>query len=253
MRIALITGASSGLGCELARLVDAEEKMDEIWLVARREDRLAALAQSFRTPSRALAMDLTGSDWLEELKDVLAREKPEISLLINNAGIGKTGDFTGLGEAHVQELLDLNVMALTQNTYACLPYMKEGGRIINIASVAAFLPQPNFSIYAASKSYVLSFSRALHRELKGRGISVTAVCPNPMMTEFFDKSGGIGPTGLKKMGLDKVGKVAQKALRRSRRGKDISITHPTAHAVRLMSKILPHSWILSLEKLVGFY
>ncbi|MDD7732491.1 MAG: SDR family NAD(P)-dependent oxidoreductase [Firmicutes bacterium] len=253
MRVALITGASSGLGWTLAELVDQEEVMDEIWLLARREDRLKELAQSLKTPCRLLPWDMSGEEWAGKLKDLMEKEEPDLALVINNAGIGKAGVFEDLEGDHIQSLLDLNIRGLTLATHICLPYMRKGGRIINVASVAAFLPQPGLAIYSASKSYVLSFSRALHREVRKRGISVTAVCPNPMMTEFFNLSGGIGPTGLKRLGLDRVDRVARKALDRSRRGKDLSITHPTAYVIRFFSKILPHSFVLWVEGLMGFY
>ncbi|WP_053943209.1 SDR family NAD(P)-dependent oxidoreductase [Kallipyga gabonensis] len=253
MRVALITGASSGLGWKLAELVDRQEKMDEIWLLARREGRLRDLEGGLTTPCRLLPWDMSGEEWAGKLKDLLDKERPDMALVINNAGIGKAGAFEDLDGGHIQTLLDLNIRGLTLSTHICLPFMGQGGRIVNIASVAAFLPQPGLGIYSASKSYVLSFSRALHREVRKRGISVTAVCPNPMMTEFFDLSGGIGPTGLKRLGLDSVDRVAQKALDRSRRGKDLSITHPTAYVIRFFSKILPHSFVLWLEGLMGFY
>lgn len=127
-------------------------------------------------------------------------------------------------------------------------------KIINIASVAAFLPQPNSAVYAASKSYVLSFSRALHQELKTRGITVTAVCPNPMETEFFIHSGGGNKVSkIKSIGVEKVQDVVTLALKKSLRKKDISIQHPAAKLIRLTAKTLPTHFIFAVEKLMGIF
>lgn len=254
-KIALVTGASSGLGASFARAIAKEGKVDEIWLCARRADRLATLAQDLSCPSRLFVGDVSDPAWQASLTKALNEpgEARALMLLINNAGLGKTGLFSDLDPGHVEEVMEVNMKAPTQLLHQLLPYMKRGGRVINVASVAAFLPQPGFALYAASKAYLLSLSRALDRELAPKGITITACCPNPMETEFFDKSGGIGPTGLKRMGLDQVDQVVQTALRQSRKGKALSLTHPTAKAVHVISHLLPHSFLLWAEKKIGFY
>ncbi len=251
--IAIITGASSGLGLEMCKIIDRDEDFSEIWLIARRRARLEDLAKELSRSVKILALDLTDSNFCSEFIKELDPEI-RIGLLINSAGLGFDGPFKEMKGREVREMIDLNVGALTDMTHLCLPYMDRGSRIINIASVAAFLPQPDFAVYAASKAYVLSLSRALNAELKSRGISVLAVCPNPMRTEFFEKaskSGGI--KWFKALGAESPKKVAEKAMRRSGKKRDISLSHPASYFIRFASKILPHSWILKIEKWIGLY
>lgn len=253
-RIALITGASSGLGACLARLIAAENRAEEIWLTARRRERLEALAAELPVPCRVLPGDLSDEKFTAELRDLLSEEKPRLDTLVNSAGFGKIGAVEDLDEELQAAMVDLNCTALTRLCSICLPYMEKGGRILNIASVASFMPQPNFAVYAASKAYVLSFSRALHAELKPRGITVTAVCPNPMETEFFARAGMPAEvSGIKKIGVEPVEKVAAKALRRADKGKDISLYCLPAKLIRLVSRIFPHPFVLWVEKKIGMY
>ncbi len=251
--IAIITGASSGLGLEMCRIIDREEDFSEIWLIARRRERLEDQAGLMRHPVKILAWDLTDRGLYNELKNQMDRDT-KIGLVINSAGLGFDGPFEDMAEADIREMIDLNIGALTDLTYFCLPYMGAGSRIINIASVAAFLPQPDFAVYAATKAYVLSFSRALNAELKDSGISVLAVCPNPMKTEFFEKASKTGGIKwFKALGAESPKAVAEKAIRRSRRGRGVSLSHPASYFIRFISKIMPHSWILNIEKWIGLY
>ena len=165
MDIAIITGASSGMGRQFVLQAAAMEHYDEIWVIARREERLEELAQMTKTPLRILALDLKESDSLSQIKKMLEERKPLVRLLVNAAGFGKFGPTAGLSDEEVSDMVQLNVYALAVLTKAVLPYMKSGGRIIQMASVAAFQPLPDMNIYAASKAFVLSFSRALGREL----------------------------------------------------------------------------------------
>lgn len=146
-----------------------------------------------------------------------------------------------------------NTEALTAVTSIVLPYIVRRGRILEVSSSAAFLPQPGFAVYAASKSYVLSFSRALHQELKPRSITVTAVCPGPMRTEFFLRASGKAElSGIKRYFMVKPGKVAAKALRDAARGKDISVYGVSMKLLRAASKVLPHALLLPLVRLVSW-
>jgi len=185
-KIAIITGASAGLGKEFAQKIEQNYFLDEIWLIARREAPLQELTNGFhKSKGIVLAFDLTSHDDIKKLNSRLQEEQPEISLLINNAGYGKIGPFEKLGLDEQLCMIDLNVRTLTELSYLCLPYMKNGSSILQIASSIAFSPAPYFAVYAATKSYVLSFSTALNYELKERGIHVLAVCPGPVETEFF--------------------------------------------------------------------
>lgn len=191
MKTAIITGASSGLGVELLRAAaELCPEIDTYWLIARRRDRLEALKAQFPNKTlRAVPLDLTDPAAFTALKALLESEKPDIRLLINNAGMGKLGDFdTAETETHLTQV-DLNCRALTAVTHSCLPYMKEGSCIINISSIASFAPTPRMAVYCSTKAYVQSLSRALREELKPRRINVLAVCPGPMDTEFLGIAG----------------------------------------------------------------
>ena len=243
--IAIITGASSGLGKEFVKQIDLDNRLDEIWLCARRKERLEELANNLKHPTQIVEGDVTDPNWLKALAEKLASEQFQIHTLINSAGLGKSGAFSEIGLKENGYIVEVNVLAL--------PYMMNQGRILNIASVAAFLPQANFAVYAASKAYVLSFSRALNQELMDEKITVTTVCPNPMETEFFLHSGQKNKAqSVKNMGLEDVEKVVRMALKKSEKHKDISLSSFISKAIRLVSRIFPHPFILKVEKLIGF-
>ena len=185
MNIVVITGASSGMGREFAMQLDRGlHSVDEFWLIARRGSRLKEIASSMQHTVKILPLDLTNEADMTVLTESLAEEKPVVRMLINCAGYGMMGDFTAVPIKEQTGEVDLNCRALLEVTYGCLPYMRAKSRIIQLASSAAFLPQPGFSVYAATKSFVLSFSKALRAELKERQIYVTAVCPGPVKTNF---------------------------------------------------------------------
>ena len=210
MKIAVVTGASSGIGREFARQISQRYgKMDELWIIARRKERLSELEKELRLDVRIFAMDLTNPEDMKQFKEHLEEVKPDIKLLVNCAGYGKVGSFEELDLEEQCGIIDINCKALTMFTGVCLPYISTHSRIINVASAAAFCPQPRFNVYAASKSYVLSFSRALNCELKDRKITVTAVCPGPVDTEFFDIAGDNNNEFKKKMRVP-VDKVVDK-------------------------------------------
>jgi short-subunit dehydrogenase len=185
-KIALVTGASAGLGAEFALQIEKKYFLDEIWLVARRSAPMRELGEKFlKSRAVVLELDLTSRSDLVELEKRLAEEKPEINILVNNAGYGKYGPFAALGLDEQIKMIELNVTALTWLSRVAIPYMKPGSRIVQVASSAAFTPSPYFSVYAATKSFVVSFSDALGYELAEQGIGVIAVCPGPVETEFF--------------------------------------------------------------------
>ncbi|HHV41538.1 MAG TPA: SDR family NAD(P)-dependent oxidoreductase [Clostridiaceae bacterium] len=244
-KIAIITGASSGLGREFARQIDEIDGLEEIWLIARREDRLLELAAELKTATQIMALDLLREKSFDILESELKRQKPVISILVNNAGKGKAGSFTSTDREYDSEVVLLNVQAVMLLTKIALPFCERGTRILQISSVAAFMPQPGFSVYAASKSFVLFLSRALNEELRQQGITVTTVCPNPMETEFFVNSeGSKNISRIKSLGLEKPQKVVRVALSRSARGKDISVSCFAAKTIRVIAKIFPHRIIM---------
>lgn len=186
MKIAVITGASSGMGRELVKQVTKEECFDEIWVIARREAALEKLKSEIECQVKALPLDLTKSEDLELYKDVLEKVKPEVSLLANCAGFGKFGKVDKIPLEDCLGMIDLNCKALVCMTQLTLPYMKAGSKVLQLDSLSAFQPVPYLNVYAASKAFVLSYSRALNRELKTSGIRVMSVNPGWVRTEFFD-------------------------------------------------------------------
>ncbi len=246
--IALVTGASSGLGKEFARQIDDLPQIDEIWLIARRRDLLLELKEELKKETKIIAVDLLENTAFAEISSLLAEEQAKIKILVNNAGKGRPGPFTDSTPQYDNELIRLNIEALVRLVNLCLPFCQEGSKILQIGSVAAFLPQPGFALYAASKSFVLSFSRALHQELKGRKINVCCVCPNPMRTEFFDfdrESKGM-LSWVKSLGMEKPEKVVKKALARAAKNKDVSVSSHLASLIRILAKILPQRLIIKI-------
>lgn len=188
---ALITGASSGLGAEFARQLAPYAR--GMVLVARRRERLDELADELRRIHMGLEVRTYGADLSDEGKRVelvswLNEEGIAVDFLINNAGLGDHGRFAAGDWQRVKSMLDVNIGALTHLTHLLLPSMLKSGRaaVLNVSSVASFFPLPNMAVYSATKAYVTSFSEALAIELKPSGITVTALCPGPVPTEFFD-------------------------------------------------------------------
>ena len=184
MKIAVITGASAGIGREFVYAVDRELNLDEIWVVARRRERLEELAEKCRNRIRPLPLDLSEEGSIEEYRALLERERPEIQLLVNAAGCGVFGPFAEKELDRLLKSAKLNALALTAMCHVSLPYMPKGGSIVNMGSNSAWQPVPYQAVYGASKSYVLNLSRALGRELRPRGIHVMCVCPGWIRTEF---------------------------------------------------------------------
>ena len=189
---ALITGASSGLGVLFARELAVSRW--PLVLVARRGERLEALAEELRRDHgvevHPLAFDLTAPGAVAELVQELARRRVHVGTLINNAGAGLHGRFADLPLDSELQIMDLNMRSMVELTHRLLPPMRNAklGDVLNVASMAAFQPGPKMAIYYATKAFVLSFSEALHEELKTEGVHVTALCPAPMDTEIIDLS-----------------------------------------------------------------
>ena len=190
--VALITGASAGLGVDFARQLGAQGR--RLVLVARRKERLEALASELGN-ARAVEMDLSEAAAADRLMADLAVHGEYVELLVNNAGFGLTGRFAELDGKRQRQMIDLNCGALVELAHAVLPGMieRQAGSILNVASTAAFQPGPGMAVYFATKAFVLSFSEALHEEVKGQGVKVSALCPGPTATEFGAVA-GFGPS-----------------------------------------------------------
>lgn len=242
MNIIIVTGASSGIGAEFVRQIDPYfDTIDEIWLVARSRDKLKKLAESCRHHCRVLAMDITGEAQLDRLEDEIVERSATVRMLINAAGYGIMGAFAEQDRATELGMIRLNCEALTDLTHRLIPYMKRGSRIIQMASCAAFLPQPDFAVYAATKAYVLRFSQALGEELRPRGIYVTSVCPGPVDTPFFDIAERTGRTlEIKKVTMVSAERVVRLALQDSLQRRTKSVCSLPIKGVEAVAKIVPH-------------
>ena len=244
-KIIIVTGASSGLGVCFARQLSKESAdfrlhnktecaSDEIWLIARRQDRLQETKNMIEQDATAYSKpefypevkiypaDLSGKDGAFAVKKMLEQYQSiaqdfQISVLVNNAGFGTYGEFASTDTEREMNMVDVNCTALTGIAGYALPWLKKGSRLINTASLASFLPLGNFAVYGATKAYVLSFTVALAAELKDKGISVTALCPGPVSTEFSN----VASKGARKEvhhGLSPEKTVAH-CLKKSRKGK----------------------------------
>ena len=244
MKIAVITGASSGMGREFARRLDKREKFDEIWVIARRRERLEELERELSAPVRILALDLTKSESIEELKAVLKAENPEIKVLVNASGYGKFGAFADFTLEEQLGMIDLNCKALVSVTYAALPYLKSGSEVYQIDSLSSFQPVPYISVYGATKAFVLSFTRAINAELRKTGIKMMAVCPGWVRTEFFDTAVVDKSVIVYYNKFFTSEQVVTRAFYDMKRGKDVSIPGFSIRTQVLLTKLLPHKLVM---------
>ncbi|MBE6624277.1 MAG: SDR family NAD(P)-dependent oxidoreductase [Ruminococcaceae bacterium] len=241
MNIALISGASRGIGLEFAKILDSYN-LDELWLVCGQN----TPSFEFKTPIRVFHTDLSEKSPFKKLKKALSDKNPTIKHLVCSAGVGFNGAFENLSEENIENTIIINCSALSLLTRIAIPYMSAGSKIIEIASGAGFSPQPDFAIYSASKSYVISFSRAIGHELSKKSISVTAVCPGPVDTDFFSNLENVKE--YKKKHLISAKAVATGALKASEKGKRIYTPTFSIKLVHLASKVLPTSLILKFYK-----
>lgn len=185
MKIAIVTGASSGMGREYVRQLSEYVQVDEIWAVARRREALEALKAETTVPVRPVVLDLLEKESFDKIRAMLEEIRPEIALLVNAAGFGKFGAYHKTTVEDDCRMIDLNCKALLVMTRLCIPYMKPGSHILELDSLSAFQPVPYITTYGATKAFVLSYSRAMNRELKDKGIRVMAMNPGWVKTEFF--------------------------------------------------------------------
>ena len=245
--ITLITGASAGIGTALARTFAG--KGHALMLVARREQRLHQLADEIAALGHprphVLAVDLERRDAVDQIAAAMARLGVEPDTVVNNAGFGLLGAAASLSRAEQLAMIDLNVRALADLSLAFVEVLeRRRGGILNVASVAAFLPGPNMAVYFASKAFVLSFSDALHWELRPRGIRVTALCPGPVPTEFQARAGFTGEGGSDTLtrSADQVALDGYRALQQGRR---LAVPGMANHATTLFTRFMPRRLLLS--------
>ncbi len=245
MKIAVVTGASSGLGREFVKVL-SDKSIDEIWLIARRLDKLEEAASQSKLPTRTVEADITKAEDIEKIHNLLRKLNAEISLLINNAGCGKLGYFEEIKKEDTLTMIRLNCESLTALSHIALEFMKPGSQIINICSIASFVPNARMAVYSSTKAFVMSLSRALRFELKPKGINVMAVCPGPMDTEFLP-SADITPGSSRTFDtLPRVNPaaVAKKSLILSKRGKAVYTPLAFYKFYRFLSRIIPHKILM---------
>lgn len=248
MKIAVITGASSGLGREFVRQLSLLDKqLDEIWVIARRRDRLEALRTHCRVALRVLPLDLTAPGAVDTLEAELKAADPAVSILINAAGFGRMGDWQAVSRRQSAAMIQLNCQAAVEVTQVCLPFMHHGSRILEICSTSAFQPLPYLNVYAASKAFLYRYSRALGWELRPRGIIVTAVCPYWIRdTEFIPAAVQSGQAVRHFPLASTARRVAFQALYDSRHGKTVSTPGPVCTIHHLAGKCLPSDALMGL-------
>ena len=243
--VTIITGASAGIGAELARIFARDGH--ELVLIARREQVLNALADEIAKTGKprpvVLAMDLGNEGSAEKISEALAQRGLEVQHLVNNAGFGLLGPAADVPRGEQLSMIDLNVRALTELSVAFTASLaKHRGGILNVASVAGFLPGPGMAVYYATKAYVISFSEALHRELKSRGIRVTVLCPGPVPTEFQARAGVPDHAGPSLLERD-VKFVAEAGYRGLMAGRRMVVPGWPNWVVTLLPRFLPRGFV----------
>ena len=253
MKTAVITGASSGLGREFTRqLHQVFPEIEQVWLIARRVNRLQELAEQLQEQGLSVAilpLDLCDTMSFTAYQERLTQEQPDIALLINNAGCGYLGNIGEIDTVSQTRMIDLNLRALTAITNLTVPYMKAGGKILNVSSIASFCPNPRMTVYSATKAYVSAYTVGAAEELKGKGITVTAVCPGPMATEFLEVGKIQGNSRMFEAlpYCDQV-QVAGGALRAARAGRTIYTPKLFYKFYRLLAKVTPVKLMVKLTK-----
>lgn len=245
--IAIVTGASSGLGREFVRLLIKDRSIDEIWTVARDEEKLNRLKKRFGMRVKTYSVDLSDIEAVKEFGKLISNSNVNISMLINNAGYAKFCSYNDLSVDESVNMIDLNCSAVVAMGLICIPHMKQGSHIINISSQSAFQPLPYFNIYSATKAFVRNYSRALNVELKSKGIVVTAVCPGWLDTAFYDRASiGAKKTITKFYGMQKPSVMAARALKDARENKEMSVYGIHAQIGHIAAKLLPHRLVMNL-------
>ena len=240
--IIVVTGASSGMGKEFVLQIAKKERVDEIWVIARRIDRLKALSELVDVKIVPFEIDLTDISQIEKYKLKLEKDKPNVKILANCAGFGKFEHYENVPLETNLNMVDLNCKSLLCMTDYSLPFMREGSKIMNIVSCSAFQPVPYINVYAATKAFALSYSRALNRELAYRKIKVLAVCPYWVQTEFFDRAikPEDKPVVINYGVMYQAKDVIKKAIKDLYGKKDISVYGKTNKLQWLGTKLFPH-------------
>lgn len=246
MNTAIITGASSGLGAEFLRAVaEKHPELDEIWLIARRRERMEQLISELPYQHfRIIPLDLGSDEAYQELESILHSEKPDIRVLINNAGYEKSGIFAEMEKTDIQKMLSVNVKGLTMVQRVCAPYMHSGSYAVLTCSVSSFTPVPHQAVYSATKKYVYFFGKALRDELRKQGINVLLLCPGNMDTEMNPKGQGRQSKQINRLPFLDLKKLTRKSLALAESGKAVYTPGAFYKGYRFVSKVFPSAFML---------
>ena len=233
------------MGRDFVRMIDMIEECDEIWVIARRKDKLEELESRHGKVIRPIELDLSLNESVVEYGRLLEEKKVQVTALVNAAGFGKFGKFEDIPLEEQMNMIDLNCKALMAVTYLTLPYMPEGSHVYQLGSQSSFQPVPYMATYGATKAFVLSFSRAINKELEKRKIRVIAICPGWVKTEFFDRAVR-DDTIVYYNKYYSSKQVVSQAVKDMYRGKDVSVCGGLINWQRFLAKILPHKTVMKI-------
>lgn len=247
MNTAIITGASSGMGREFVKMTARRGDIDEIWVIARREDKLKALQDEVGVPLHILPLDLLKAESFERFQAELDARRPDVAFLVNASGFGRFARYDQIPLRDDLDMIDLNCKAMVNITKRTLPFMPEGARVIQVDSLSAFQPVPYIGMYGATKAFVLSYSRSLNVELKDRNIKVMAFCPGWVKTPFFDGAEAYSKDAVTYFNkLFTAEEVVRVAMKDSAKGKDVCVPGLSVKLQVLGTKLLPHRLVMAI-------
>lgn len=242
-RIAILTGATGGLGKEFLRQL-LKEEIDEVWAIARNEKKLSELRRQYGEKVMPVSIDLSDLTGIRKVEDMLKKDTPHVEYLINNAGLAKMGNYNDFSIEDIDKTINVNCKAPVMLSKLCIPYMGEGSKILNISSASAFQPNPYINLYAASKAFERSYSRALNVELEGTGIISVAVCPGWIDTELLQKE--INGKKVKFPGLVTADRVVKQAILDAKKGRDMSVCSLYVKCQHINVKLMPQKWVMKI-------
>lgn len=242
-KIAIITGATGGIGQEFVRQI-LRYDLDEVWAVGRSETKLKEICHTYGERIITVVADLSEISGIEKIERMLSEQKPEVRFLINNAGLAKMADYKEYTKEEIVRMIDVNCKTPVLLCNICIPYMKPGSNILNIASASAFQPNPYINLYAASKAFERNYSRALNVELNGTGITVTAVCPGWVDTELLPKE--LNGRNVKYPGMVTAEKVVRTALKDAEKKRDMSVCSLFVKCQHMNVKFMPQRLVMKI-------
>lgn len=245
MKIAVVTGASSGIGRDFVYALDKDEEYDEIWVVARRKERLEEFRGKLRAKVRIFALDLSDVDSIDVLANAYKAEDVKIKTLVNASGFGRFCKFEDESLEVYYNMIDLNVKATLGIVYSAMEYMDQNSQIYLMGSMSSFQPVPYINVYGAGKAFVLSFARALNAEMRNKTVRVMAVCPLWVKTEFFDRAVSDNTISYYNH-VYKSEDIVKAALKDMKKNKDVSVFGLGAKLQLLGVKLLPHKLIMKI-------